>query len=366
MKKIFLLPLLFFFSSLILIHHGASASTQIKGTSLGDFKSDCDYYAIEDSGGSYSLAEWYGGITPNKGDVLYGELHSYGFKDLYDLTMDMETRVWMDDYLLSESSIYDKLVDKCGISKTALSYFDNISTASSDYCEESVLLGLKVGSNQSNMLGSYFGSKNGEASYYYDKNCKYPLINSDITYMSSFVQKTCSKSISYQDMFKWGKIKSIDNNWGAFNKYYLDLCPSKINSTDAKITSAEKIDNKFTEKQKGKILLQVESSGEAWYVNPRDGKRYYMANGDKAYEAMRNLGVGITNSNLDKIKSNKNLAKKSSGKIFLQVESHGEAYYIDFNGNALYLKDGSAAYEIMRSLGLGITNDNLNKISQGN
>ena len=33
----------------------------------------------------------------------------------------------------------------------------------------------------------------------------------------------------------------------------------------------------------GKILLQVESKGEAWYVNPKDGKRYYMANGDQAF-----------------------------------------------------------------------------------
>lgn len=30
---------------------------------------------------------------------------------------------------------------------------------------------------------------------------------------------------------------------------------------------------------KGRILLQVESHGEAWYVNPKDEKRYYMADG---------------------------------------------------------------------------------------
>lgn len=115
----------------------------------------------------------------------------------------------------------------------------------------------------------------------------------------------------------------------------------------------------------GKILLQVQSHGEAWYVNPKNGKRFYMANGEKAYGAMRSFGIGITNKDLAKIKINKTLAKKSSGKIFLQVESHGEAYYIDFNGVAHYLKDGAAAYGIMRSLGLGITNVNLNKIPEG-
>lgn len=118
----------------------------------------------------------------------------------------------------------------------------------------------------------------------------------------------------------------------------------------------------LSSKMKGKILLQVESHGEAWYVNPKDGKRYYMANGSEAYNIMRTLGVGITNSDLDKVKANKNTAKKQSGKILLQVQSHGEAYYIDSNGNANYLKDGDAAYQIMRKLGLGIKTIDLNKI----
>lgn len=113
---------------------------------------------------------------------------------------------------------------------------------------------------------------------------------------------------------------------------------------------------------KGRILLQVEAHGEAWYVNPRDSKRYYMANGSEAYNIMRTLGVGITNNDLEGIKINKTLAKKHSGKIFLQVQSHGEAFYIDIEGNAHYLKDGEAAYQIMRNLGLGIKTSDLTKI----
>ncbi len=119
----------------------------------------------------------------------------------------------------------------------------------------------------------------------------------------------------------------------------------------------------LSSKLKGRILLQVESKGEAWYVNPKDSKRYYMANGSEAYNIMRNLGVGVTNNNLEKIKTNKAFAKKNSGKIFLQVESKGEAYYIDVNGVAHYLKDGEAAYGVMRELGLGIKTADLNKIS---
>lgn len=60
-------------------------------------------------------------------------------------------------------------------------------------------------------------------------------------------------------------------------------------------------DDNLTEKLKGKILLQVESRGEAWYINPKDGKRYYMPDGDSAYDIMRFLSLGITNENLSKI-----------------------------------------------------------------
>jgi len=138
-----------------------------------------------------------------------------------------------------------------------------------------------------------------------------------------------------------------------------------INNKASKTNNNSEIDKKLAEKLKGKILLQVESHGEAWYVNPTDGARHYMADGDAAYNVMRNFGVGVTNKDLERIKSSKTFAKSNSGKIFLQVESHGEAYYVDFNGNAHYLKDGAAAYEVMRSLGLGITNNDLSKISEG-
>ncbi len=59
--------------------------------------------------------------------------------------------------------------------------------------------------------------------------------------------------------------------------------------------------NNLGQTLKGKILLQVESRGEAWYINPDDGKRYYMKNGDSAYQIMRFLSLGITNNDLGQI-----------------------------------------------------------------
>lgn len=152
------------------------------------------------------------------------------------------------------------------------------------------------------------------------------------------------------------KHKSIYDAPGFEENIYRNFTELKFN----------RIDENLLNKLKGKIMLQVESHGEAWYVNPTDYKRYYMASGDEAFKIMRNFGIGIKNSDLNKIKTDKNYAKKFSGKIMLQVESHGEAYYIDFNGGVHYLKDGAAAYDAMRNLGLGINNSDLNKIPVGN
>lgn len=77
---------------------------------------------------------------------------------------------------------------------------------------------------------------------------------------------------------------------------------------------------------------------------------------------MKTLGMGISNKDLDKIKTDVNYRKKFIGKILLQVESRGEAYYISFDGRYNYLKDGASAYEVMKKLGMGISNTNLNKI----
>jgi hypothetical protein len=60
-------------------------------------------------------------------------------------------------------------------------------------------------------------------------------------------------------------------------------------------------DANFADKLKGRILLQVESHGEAWYVNPTDGKKYYLGDPGTAYNVMKFLSLGIKNDDLRKI-----------------------------------------------------------------
>lgn len=63
--------------------------------------------------------------------------------------------------------------------------------------------------------------------------------------------------------------------------------------------------SKLAERLKGRILLQVESHHEAWYVNPVDGKRYYLKDGEEALKIMKKFGLGIANSDLEKIEIGK-------------------------------------------------------------
>ncbi|MCX6745738.1 MAG: fibronectin type III domain-containing protein [Candidatus Parcubacteria bacterium] len=78
---------------------------------------------------------------------------------------------------------------------------------------------------------------------------------------------------------------------------YLDVTEIQ-NGYDPLGSGKLNIDTILANRLKGRILLQVQSKGEAWYVNPKDGKRYYMKDGPAAYEIMRYLSLGITNSDL--------------------------------------------------------------------
>lgn len=177
----------------------------------------------------------------------------------------------------------------------------------------------------------------------------------------------------------------------------------------------------LSEKLAGRVLLQVEEDGEVWYVDMDAKKRHYLQNGDAAYSIMRDFGLGISDDNLEKIpvgflsESNgvdtdsdgisdkmeeslglslftvdtdgdgyedkteinngynpngsgkmeydNNLVNKLKGRILLQVENRGEAWYLNpDDGKRYYMKDGNDAFSIMKYFSLGISNVNLDKI----
>lgn len=119
----------------------------------------------------------------------------------------------------------------------------------------------------------------------------------------------------------------------------------------------------LTDRLSGKILLRVESKGEAYYINPVDKKGYYLGRPNDAFAIMRSFGLGVSNKDLNTFLQSGARANLS-GRILLQVEDKGQAYYINPDNLRLYyLGRPTDAFNIMRQLGLGISNYNLSQIS---
>ena len=72
-----------------------------------------DYYVV-DTGCSCSVVEWYGGSIPSEGDKIVGNLDSYGFKDVYNISSGQEIRVYVEDYLLDEDDAIEMVYELGG------------------------------------------------------------------------------------------------------------------------------------------------------------------------------------------------------------------------------------------------------------
>ena len=176
----------------------------------------------------------------------------------------------------------------------------------------------------------------------------------------------------------------------------------------------------LAKKLAGKILLQVESRGEAWYINPQNLKKYYFRNPVEALGQMKRLSLGISNSDLSKIPTglidyrgrdndndglpdrlenilgtdsekndsdndgfsdklelangfnplgrgkiitNPSFTNKHLGKIFLQVENKGVLWYLNpTDKKRYYLGEADDVSKIIIRFGLGIKNTSLDSM----
>lgn len=135
---------------------------------------------------------------------------------------------------------------------------------------------------------------------------------------------------------------------------------SSVASNSASTVSA------FAKSLSGRILLQVQDKGQAWYINPVDGKKYSLGKPQDAYNLMRRFGLGISNNNLAALEKNPSAWKKLAGRILIKTEDNGKAYYFDpLKLRLYYLGRPADAYNVIRSRGLGISDANLNRITTG-
>ncbi len=120
----------------------------------------------------------------------------------------------------------------------------------------------------------------------------------------------------------------------------------------------------FAQRMSGRILIQVEGKGEAWYVYPVDHKRYYLGRPADAFEIMRRLGLGVRTRDVERYRVA--VPKNVMGKIVIDVDDKGKAYYLyPVDASLHYLGLPSDAFQVMRTLGLGIKNSDLQKIPIG-
>ncbi|MCA9375470.1 MAG: metallophosphoesterase [Candidatus Doudnabacteria bacterium] len=134
--------------------------------------------------------------------------------------------------------------------------------------------------------------------------------------------------------------------------------------------SAATTSTSLGERLAGRILLDVEQNGEAWYVSTSTGSRYYLGRPTDAFRLMRLLGLGISDADLARVpiegsaeEGDAALRERLSGRIVLQVEQNGEAWYIDpVSLQRSYLGRPSDAFDIMVAKGLGISSANLERV----
>jgi hypothetical protein len=98
--------------------HSAPAPAAPEATNQGErvtvtmMRGSCEYFIVETDRG-LCIFEWYGGGVPVEGDILRGELDSYGFQNAYNVTQNCEIKVFVEDYWLGSMEATEELYELC-------------------------------------------------------------------------------------------------------------------------------------------------------------------------------------------------------------------------------------------------------------
>lgn len=125
-----------------------------------------------------------------------------------------------------------------------------------------------------------------------------------------------------------------------------------------------------TQQNLGKILIQTESYNRAWYVYPKDQKKYYFKDGAMAYDLIKSQTRLVYQAGLDRIsstdpkKTNLPTFQKFKG-YFLKTEAGSSVFwYVNPNDKLRYkVTDAASAAKLMSDLGSKIKNSELKNIA---
>lgn len=106
MKKLIIIICLVFTTSLTGIEELFADQGWVVKTFSG-----CDYFIADGPKGLYVL-EWYGGWDPDEGDVIVGDIDSYGMHEVI-YNDGINGLVWVEDFLESNDQAWDEINDHC-------------------------------------------------------------------------------------------------------------------------------------------------------------------------------------------------------------------------------------------------------------
>jgi hypothetical protein len=174
------------------------------------------------------------------------------------------------------------------------------------------------------------------------------------TILKTVVKGSVIKVIGETD--GWYKVELADGTVGWVGQVLMQITSKALTNTSG-TTNGTSASTASLAKYLGYIFLAVEKHGEAYYYYPVNKKGYYLGRPADAFNVMRTLGLGATH---EFIHNTTYFPSHVVGRILLDVESHGEAYYIyPKDRKKYYLGRPDDAFRIMRELGLGISNTNL-------
>lgn len=126
---------------------------------------------------------------------------------------------------------------------------------------------------------------------------------------------------------------------------------------------AVRADNNDLAKQlSGRLLLATESAGQVWYVDPETGKREYLGAPADFLASMKRVALGVSKKDFDAFKGV--APSRLAGKFLLLVDEAGKIAYVNPADLKIYkFNNAQEALQTIRQLSLGISNENLNKIS---
>ncbi|MDO8593029.1 MAG: DKNYY domain-containing protein [bacterium] len=338
------------------INGEATGSTFGSMASLNNLDADFTYYVEVRKGRNYGAS----------GGLYYGPSKMISFVTLYDRNKDPYTcyknrdgKWYYDDRPIAVADAGFKVLQSCYYAK------DN----SNVYFKDQEIKGADPNSFKLLTL-NYSVDEN---------NCYYNDYHSDKTYTMSNCQSDSLRPLS--EIYAKDKVTA----------YYLGkkMDVKDIATFRAK-SGGDYAEDKYTyynngamtdkktyiyERVKGRIVIKTEDNGAAYYVHPRMNKIFYLGRPDDAFKIMREQSVGITNIDLQKIPIglgnltgsespdglgklayDSKFTKKQNGKILLQVQNKGEAWYV-INGKRYFLGRPADAFSVMRNLGLGISNN---------